>query len=264
MGSSEVEILGEDQIKIRHICANWHEQDIANLARILDLESKHETLEHIESKIKWLYHSKTVARGKKTAKAVWSKINRRAEDFDLENQFNTPTYDQLISGLLKKMKIKCSDSSLIEKEEFLCDAVIAEALVKMNPEQRRRAFTETIKLDELTDNLESNDNTIRHAAKGMGAFSLVNAAGFSLYTSSTMALSFASGLAGVTLPFAVYSSMTTFISIIIGPPGWAAFGSYVVWKLSSPSWDKLRLALIYIITVSNRDSNIPIKSFLKE
>jgi hypothetical protein len=259
-----MEILEEDQLKIRHICANWHQQDIANLARILDLSSKHESLAHIEDKIKWLFHSKILAQGKVAAIGIWAKINRRAANLDIENQFDTPTYEQLVSGLLKTMKISHADASLGEKEEFLCDAVIAEALVNMSPEQRRRAFTTKAGLDEFTDNLESNDNTFSQAAKGFGAFSLVNAVGFSLYTSSTMALSFVSGAAGITLPFAVYSSMTGFISVIVGPPGWAAFGSYVAWKLTSADWDKLRLALIYIITVRSRDLEKPAAYFFED
>jgi uncharacterized protein YaaW (UPF0174 family) len=132
----------------------------------------------------------------------------------------------------------------------------------MNPEQRRRAFTEKVGLDEITDNLDTSDSTLSQAAKGVGAFSIVNAAGFSLYTSSTMALSFTSGLAGITLPFAVYSGMTKFISVIIGPPGWAAFGGFMIWKLTSPDWDKLKLALLYIISVRSRKSEIRSTSVL--
>jgi hypothetical protein len=37
----------------------------------------------------------------------------------------------LVGGFLKTIKISYADVSLEEKEEFLCDAVIAEALVPM-------------------------------------------------------------------------------------------------------------------------------------
>ena len=248
-----MEILSEDILKIRHICENWQERDLANLAEILKLPTNERSVKHIENKIKWLFHSKTRAQGKAAAKGIWAKVTGSDEDIEVENQFDTPTYERLISGLLEKLNISHSDSSLREQEEFLCDAVIAEALVNMSPEQRRRAFTEKVGLDEVTEKLDSNDNTLSHTAKGVTAFSLVNAAGFSLYTSSTMALSFASGMAGITLPFAVYTGMTSFISVIIGPPGWAAFGSFIAWKLTSADWDKLRLALLYIISVRSRD-----------
>ena len=154
-----------------------------------------------------------------TAKGVWAKITGGKANINLDSQFDNPTYEQILGGLLKRLSIESLNTSVKEQEEFLCDAVIAEALVNMNPEQRRRAFTEKVGLDEITDNLDTSDSTLSQAAKGVSAFSIVNAAGFSLYTSSTMALSFTSGLAGITLPFAVYSGMTKFISVIIGPPG---------------------------------------------
>ena len=243
----------DNMLEIRHICISWNNEDVANLSEILDLPIKERSVTDIENKIKWLFHSKTRAQGKIAAKGIWSKITGSKENLNLENQFDNPTYEQLLSGLLKKSNIEYLDASVKEQEEFLCDAVIAEALVKMNPEQRRRAFTQKVTLDEITDNLDADDNTLSQVAQGVGALSLANAAGFSLYTSSTMALSFASGMAGLTLPFAVYTGMTSFISVIIGPPGWAAFGGFIAWKITSADWDKLKLALLYIISVRSRD-----------
>lgn len=244
----------DDMLEIRHICINWQVEDITNLSEILSLPTSERSVADIENKIKWLYHSKTKAQGKAAAKGVWAKITGGKANINLDSQFDNPTYEQILAGLLKRLSIESLNTSVKEQEEFLCDAVIAEALVNMNPEQRRRAFTEKVGLDEITDNLDTSDSTLSQAAKGVGAFSIVNAAGFSLYTSSTMALSFTSGLAGITLPFAVYSGMTKFISVIIGPPGWAAFGGFMIWKLTSPDWDKLKLALLYIISVRSRKS----------
>ena len=58
-------------------------------------------------------------------------MHRRTANLDIESQFDTPTYKQLVGGLLKTIKISYADVSLEEKKEFLCDAVIAEALVPM-------------------------------------------------------------------------------------------------------------------------------------
>lgn len=247
-----VQPITEEEIQIRHICSKWAVQDVANLGVILNLSTEESSLDDIERKFKWLYYSKIRAHGKVAAKSAWAKLTKKTINTDIEEQFPMPSYKELISGLLNKMKINYGDEGLIEMEQFLCDAVIAEALLKMTPEQRRRAFTETVALDEIDENLSKSDNTLSQAVKGIGGFSLLNAAGFSLYTSATAALSFASGMAGITLPFAVYTSMTSFISLIIGPAGWAAFGSWIVWNRTSAEWDKLRVALLYIISIESK------------
>ena len=247
-----IRVIAEDEIQIRHICSNWAAEEMTNLGVILNLSTEESSLDDIERKFKWLYYSKIRAHGKVAAKSVWTKLTKRTTNLELEEQFTMPSYKKLISGLLNKMEINYEDAGLIEMEQFLCDAVIAEALLKMNPEQRRRAFSEKMELDELDENLIKNDNTLRQTARGIGGFSLLNAAGFSLYTSSTTALSFAAGMTGITLPFAVYTSMTSFISIIIGPVGWTAFGGWIAWKRTSAEWDKLRLALLYIISIQSK------------
>jgi uncharacterized protein YaaW (UPF0174 family) len=249
-----VRVINEDEIQIRHICSNWTAQDVENLGVILNLSTEESSLDDIERKFKWFYYSKIRAHGKVVAKSVWAKFTKKTVNTDIEGQFPMPSYKELIGGLLNKMKINYGDERLKEMEQFLCDAVIAEALLKMTPEQRRRAFTETVALDEIDENLSKSDNTLSQTVKGIGGVSLLNAAGFSLYTSATAALSFASGMAGITLPFAVYTSMTSFISIIIGPVGWAAFGGWVAWKGTSADWDKLRLALLYVISVQSKKS----------
>jgi len=252
-----MQITDEDEIQIRDICSAWEPEDIANLAIILNLSEHEGSIDDIGKKIKWLYHSKTRAQGKVAAKGIWAKLTGETVDLSIEDQFPMPAYKALIRGLLEKMDVDYGDDGLVEQEYFLCDAVIAEALLKMTPQQRRRAFTEKMELDKLDENLASHENTITQAAKGLGGFSMLNAAGFSLYTSSTMALSFATGMAGITLPFTVYTGMTSFISVIIGPIGWAVFGSWIAWKGTSSEWDKLRAALLYIITVSNRERSNP-------
>jgi hypothetical protein len=46
---------------------------LANLFSVLELSSKRESLAHIQDKIKWLFHSKTLALGKEAPKAFGQK-----------------------------------------------------------------------------------------------------------------------------------------------------------------------------------------------
>lgn len=240
------------QDKLNDVCRGWGEKDLANLGSILGLPENEQTLSSIETRVKWLFYSKARAKTKVVAKTIWGKLGGAKGKFQYEDQFESPAYIELLSALLEELDINCKDATLLEKEAFLCDAVIAEALVNMSPEQRRRAFSEQVEFDEISENVDSRDNSFKQVAKGVGAFSLAKAAGFSLYTSSTMALGFASSMAGITLPFAVYTGMTSFISIILGPIGWVAGGTWAFWKFTSPDWDRLRVALLYIIAVNSK------------
>jgi len=251
----------EDLLTISDICRGWDTDNIEHLAGVLKLPDDQRSIANIEKEIKWLFHSKTIAKGKVAAKSIWSKVTGTAENSHLEGQYNTPTYQELLSGLLKKLKVRTKDATLLDQEQYLCDAVFIEALVQMTPDQRRRAFAETLTLPEIDDNLESSNGVLGQTMKGVGAFSLVNAAGFSLYTSATAALGLASGMAGVTLPFAIYTGMTSFISVIIGPVGWVAFGSAIAWKSTSSEWNRLRIALLYIITVRHENVTDSSSSF---
>ena len=126
----------------------------------------------------------------------------------------------------------------------------------MPPRQRQAAFSETIELSEVMDHCDSLAPSIGPSKMAVSAMSLANIAAFSLYTSSTMALSFTVGMLGITLPFAMYKGMTTFISVIIGPLGWAAIGGAFAWKLMSPDWERLKCALLYIVSVRSRGSSL--------
>ena len=133
----------------------------------------------------------------------------------------------------------------------------------MTPDQRRRAFAETLTLPEIDDNLESSNGVLGQTMKGGRVpFRSLMLRDFRWYTSATAALGLASGMAGVTLPFAIYTGMTSFISVIIGPVGWVAFGSAIAWKSTSSEWNRLRIALLYIITVRHEMLQIHPHRFL--
>lgn len=237
---------------ITEICKDWGHEDLAALAIILEVPADRNSISHIENKIKWHFHSRTRASLKAGIKNIIPKLIRSGEAKRVEDQYREPTYLELMDGVLGALKTDCKGATLADKEVFLSQAVIAQALVNMSPQQRRRAFAETIELSEILQHSDSLGAMLVPNKAAIGAVTLANAAGFSLYTSSTMALSFAASMAGITLPFAVYTGMTTFISVIIGPVGWAAIGGTSIWKLTAPNWEPLKVVLLFIISVQSR------------
>lgn len=238
---------------INEICKDWGHEDMAALAFILKLPEDKCSISHIENTIKWHFHSSIRANLKAGMKNIIPKLMRSKKEHKVEDQYTGPTYLDLMDGVLGALKTDCKGATLADKEVFLSQAVIAQALVNMSPQQRRRAFAETLELSEIVEHSDSLKDTFARHKAAAGAITIANAAGFSLYTSSTMALSFATSMAGITLPFAVYTGMTTFLSVIIGPAGWAAISGASFWKFTEPDWESLKIALLFIISVRSRD-----------
>ncbi|HVA50960.1 MAG TPA: hypothetical protein VNH11_31760 [Pirellulales bacterium] len=93
---------------------------------------------------------------------------------------------------------------------------------------------------------------LRGPTRTLALLGAAQASGFSVYVASTTALGFLTHAVGITLPFAVYTGMTSTIAFIIGPAGWLAAGLWGAWKLTQAEWKKLIPALVYIIAVNSR------------
>lgn len=245
----EVKVITEEEMKVSVLCASWSKEHLANLAAILEVKQTDNLLERIDERIKWLYYSKLRATGKAVSKRAWNLLLKKKDIVTVDDQYDIPTYLLLLTELSEKRGIKTSDAVIREMEHFFCDKVIVDALSGMTATQRRRAFETSMELGEAAKLFEQDTHFLRKVAGGASALTLANAAGFSLYTSSTTALSLLAGAANITLPFAAYTGMTSFIAAVIGPPGWAALGAYLLTKATSPDWNKLTIALIYIISV---------------
>jgi hypothetical protein len=57
------------------------------------------------------------------------------------------------------------------------------------------------------------------------------ASGGAVYIASTTALGFLTHGVGITLPFAVYTGVTSTIAFVIVPVGWLAAGGCVTWRV---------------------------------
>ena len=119
---------------------------------------------------------------------------------------------------------------------------------KMTPEQREQmeeSLRETAK--EFGKGIEF--------ASGASIFAALTAAqlsGFGVYLLATTTLGSLSGVIGVTLPFALYTTMTSTIATIIGPVGWLGAGLFTVWKLTGTNYKKLIPAVVYICALRAR------------
>lgn len=250
------------------VLRDWSYEDLRNLCTLLDISTTDETgpmseielTELIVMRIKWLYHSRTVAEIESTArKAVgwmFSKVaaaeQTEAESNDLRQ---VPTYDELLVGGCKHLDAYEEGASVADCEEFLSHAVIIAALQRMKPRERQIFFERQVDVAEVTDSAGIQGHDLSGPATTFAMLGAAQLSGFGIYAASTTALGFLTHAVGITLPFAVYTGMTSTIAFIIGPAGWLAAGLWGAWKLTQAEWKKLIPALVYIIAVNSRERN---------
>jgi uncharacterized protein YaaW (UPF0174 family) len=95
-----------------------------------------------------------------------------------------------------------------------------------------------------------------------GGIVAANLSGFGLYLASSTALGAITSAIGVTLPFAVYTGMSSTLAVLIGPVGWVALGGWVLHKLGKPDPNKVVAGTLLIANVrqrliAKRDEPIP-------
>lgn len=95
-----------------------------------------------------------------------------------------------------------------------------------------------------------------------GGIVVANLSGFGLYLASSTALGAITSAIGVTLPFAVYTGMSSTLAVLIGPVGWVALGGWILHKLGKPDPNKvvggtLLIANVRQRLIAKRDEPIP-------
>ena len=236
-------------------------EDRANLAATLGLEPDSAPEEICET-IRWLYHSKVRREIRKGARSVVgfaksylpdalgvaSKVATENDDYPV------PTWADLVDHVGRHLKAFDETADLTTNERYICQAVIVRALDKMTPPQRDAFFSQKVDWGELLEHGGPEGSSAGGAFRGVQVLALAEAAGFSLYTASSTALSMVSGGLGITLPFAAYTGLSSILSFVTGPVGWIAAIGFLGWKLTGPELKKLLPAVIYLINVRARET----------
>jgi uncharacterized protein YaaW (UPF0174 family) len=150
------------------------------------------------------------------------------------------SYESILIKIKKKLKIVNSINTNKEIEKAIAIKVLEETLSKMSEEQKKKFEKEII-------DIAKKEKGITYKAGSV--FALLTAAqvsGFGVYLLASTTLSTLSGIIGVTLPFAAYSSLSSAIAVIIGPVGWIGAGLFTLWKINDVNYNKIIPAVIYI------------------
>ncbi|HSM87230.1 MAG TPA: hypothetical protein VLT16_13815, partial [Candidatus Limnocylindrales bacterium] len=79
--------------------------------------------------------------------------------------------------------------------------------------------------------------------------------GFGVYMLGSTLLGAINGALGLGLGFGAFTGLSSLISGIIGPPGWAALGLFTVFRLGSPNYKKL-LPIVILIAIYRNDGAV--------
>jgi uncharacterized protein YaaW (UPF0174 family) len=237
---------------ISDVLHGWGADDLANLAYLLDCKYEADgpiTAEVIEDMFKWHYYTKLV---EDTRNTTLSLLRRTLTSLPSDPSRKLPPYETLVHEACGHMKADEKDATFEEREAFLAQAVILAALQRMGARQRSQFFEQEIEIPGLANDARIKGRGFGGPATTLGLLGAAQASGFGVYMASTTALGFLTHAVGVTLPFAVYSGMTSTIAFVIGPAGWLAVGGWGAWKLVQPRWKKMIPGLIYISAVNAR------------
>lgn len=150
------------------------------------------------------------------------------------------SYTEILEKVAKKLKIENLNVSNKELERAITLSVFQSFISKMSIEQKEQFEKEIINI------AKKENGTLLKTGGAITALTAANLSGFGVYLLATSTLSTISGIIGVTLPFAAYTTLTSAISVIIGPVGWASAGIFAIWKITNVNFKKLTPAIVYL------------------
>jgi len=158
--------------------------------------------------------------------------------------FGTPkTYEEVVGELAQKIGVSCANArDVTTVETAIVTKVWNDALAKMMPEQLAKIRT---RLEELASNY---GKSLGMEFSGFAALSAAQLSGFGVYLLGSTLLGSINGMLGLGLSFGAFTGLSSLISTVIGPVGWAALGLATIVKLGSPNYKKILPVVLLIAT----------------
>ncbi|HEX9273998.1 MAG TPA: hypothetical protein VGA01_17485 [Candidatus Binatia bacterium] len=134
--------------------------------------------------------------------------------------------------------------SAAEIEDSIVVTIVYKVIRELPTGDRRRLAEELGK--------EAQDPNLAGELLAGGAIVAAQLSGFQIYLLATTTVGAMSAALGITLPFTIYTAMTSGISVVIGPIGWVAVGVAVLLHLSQPNWSKLIPGIVYVSYIRHK------------
>ncbi|WP_334189411.1 hypothetical protein [Noviherbaspirillum sp.] len=178
------------------------------------------------------------------------------DDSILRTAFAAPkSYLEILQSVAKHLEINLpvDENNDAAIEQRICQKVMTGVLAKMDDSQRA-AFIAAI-------DKEYGRNSSFIGTGGVAAtLAAGKLGGFSTYMLASSGLAAVSGAAGLTLPFAAYTGLSTALGTVLGPAGWISLGLFALLKSRGPSYDKLIAAILYIAMLRNEPADMAVNT----
>jgi hypothetical protein len=214
-----------------------------------------------QTELFWAYNSKTTAQAKQAAaKATLVIYDRLPERIKVNMQKPQPvkelheygaslSYEYLVREVCNTLDI---DGSKVEPigglEVYLIEDVFVKAAAQMNAQLRHTFLTAQVQLDDFATVFPQT--RVSGPATTLAALALAQGSGFGIYLGATTALGLVSHAVGVTLPFAIYTGMTSTIAFLIGPVGFLGAGAWLGFRILGPEWPRILRGVLHLIAMN--------------
>jgi len=208
----------------------------------------------------WAYNSKTTTQAKQAAdkakQAIYDRLSERMKANipcpppakDLHEYGSALSYEYLLREVCNNLNIdNASVEPIRELEVYLIEDLFVRAAAQMNAQQRHAFLTSQVRLDDFASVFPQT--RVSGPATTLAALALAQGSGFGVYLGATTALGFLSHAVGVTLPFAIYTGMTSTIAFVIGPFGFLGVGAWLGSRILGPEWPRIVRGVLHLIAM---------------
>lgn len=162
---------------------------------------------------------------------LWNTTNTLKYPFLSTNDIK---YHETVLWVAEKLKIppeQVKRASTFEAEREILKQAFAATWDKLNKQQRLELLERIDPKGEIPEETGKDAEALA-ALGGSAAIATLSKTvafyGFGFYTAMSKTIAFAAGIFGLTLPFGVYTSASTIVSVLAGPVGWLLAGVLAV------------------------------------
>lgn len=154
-------------------------------------------------------------------------------------------YEEVVKDVARKLGAKAVGKNMpaADLEKQAVGAAMEQMLANASPEQRKAM------LAELAKGQATSSTGLMTATGGLV---LANLSGFGLYMAASSSLAAITGAVGLTLPFAVYTGLSSVLGVVTGPLGWAALALVAIFKFGGAEYKKTVPGVIAIASCRAR------------
>ena len=177
-----------------------------------------------------------------TIEDIADAFDKNSKNIFVYHFTDQPSYSQIVEQVAEKLDIEHAGLTTKDLEVRIAQKVLRTVWEEMTPEQRTQMETELRQVAQEFD----KGGALLSSGSIFATLTAAKLSGFGVYLLASTSLGALTGAIGVTLPFAVYTTMSSAIATILGPVGWIGAGLFAIWKLSGPNYKRLIPAVLYV------------------